>query len=97
MRAKNGKGDDSRPVKAVYYDGTGEEANVLKRCAGVHPWSMMTSAYNHLQLQHFGRTAHVEVYDNRKLHGSHTMQRVNGKWEILSHYERNPRHGYEED
>ncbi len=90
------KDEDSRPIKAVYYNGTGDKAKALKKCAGVHAWSMMRNAYNHLQLQHFPKARHCEVYDNKVLHGTHTFQLKDGKWELHSYWKRNPRFGLKE-
>jgi hypothetical protein len=94
------KDEDSRPVKARYYNGTGNGAKAIKTTAGKYPHTMMRNAYHHLQLQHFGRKiVHCEVFDANVLHGTQTMQydRVKGKWHVDSWWHRHPRHGLGEE
>lgn len=76
------KGEDSRPIKAVYYNG---REKALKRTAGKHPRSMTKAAFDHMQTDEYGASV-VEVFDNKVLHA--VITRTPRKVEAI--YKRDP-------
>jgi hypothetical protein len=85
--------EDSRPVKATYYNGTGDRAKAVKRTAGVYAPEMMRNAFHHLQLGHFPKAMTCEVYDHKVLHGQLAFLLENGKWRLHTIFERNSKTG----
>jgi len=92
------KDEDSRPVKARYYNRTGDKAKAIKTTAGKYAHTMMTNAFNHLQLQHFPKARHCDVFDHNVLHGTQTLQydSKKGKWNVDTWWHRHPRFGLKE-